>query len=389
MNSVLEKARNDKDYLVALRREFHASPELSLEEKETSNKIKRELDKMGIDYVVVGDYGIVATIEGKNKDKMIALRADIDALPIKEENNISYKSKNDGVMHACGHDAHAAMLLGAAKILKELKNELNGSVKLCFQQAEELGKCHDDILNELSKYPIKSVFATHVWSSTEIGKVILKKGAMMAASDIFRIDVQGKGAHGACPEDGVSPIIVAASIALNISVARAYEIDQLEPAVITLGCINSGAAANIIPDTAFMLGTIRTFTEKTRTHMMSMLERIVVNNAKSFNATAKVTYLSQVDAVINDDQCTDIARKSLKSLLGDDAIHDTREVLGSENFGSYLKVYPGVIAMIGSKNSSIECDYAHHHPRFNIDEDALPIGTALYTQYAIDALNKL
>lgn len=317
---------------------------------------------------------------------MLALRADIDALPIKEENNISYKSKNYGVMHACRHDAHAAMLLGAVKILKELKNESNRSVKLCFQQAEEIGKCHDHILNELSKYPIKNVFATHVWSSTEVGKVILKKGAMMAASEIFRIDVKGKGAHGTSPEQDVSPIIVAASIALNISVARAYEVDQLDTAVITLGCINSGAAPNIIPDTAFMLGTIRTFTEKTRTHMMSMLERIVLNNAKSFNATAKVTYLSQVDAVINDDQCTDIARESLKTLLEDDSIYETREVLGSENFGSYIKVYPGVIAMIGSKNSSIECDYPHHHPRFNIDEDALPIGTA---QYAEDALNKL
>ena len=389
MSNILEKAVDAKDYIIALRREFHESPELSLEEKETSNKIKRELDKMGIEYVVVGDYGIVATIEGKNKDKMIALRADIDALPVQEECDISYKSKNNGVMHACGHDAHPAMLLGACKILKELKNELNGSVKLCFQQAEEIGKCHDDILNELSKYPIKSVFATHVWSSTETGKVILKKGAMMAASEVFRIDIQGKGAHGASPESGISPIIVASSIALNISVARAYEIDQLDPAVITLGCINSGAAPNIIPDTAFMLGTIRTFTEKTRKQMMSMLERIVEFNAVSFNATAKVTYLSQVDAVINDEQCTEVARESLKTLLGDNSLEESREVLGSENFGSYLKVYPGTIAMIGSKNSSTECDYPHHHPKFNIDENSLPIGTALYAQYAIDALNKL
>ena len=389
MSNILEKAINEKDYIISLRREFHESPELSLEEKETSNKIKRELDKMGVEYVVVGDYGIVATIEGKNKDKMIALRADIDALPVQEECDISYKSKNDGVMHACGHDAHPAMLLGACKVLNELKNELNGSVKLCFQQAEEMGKCHDDILNELSKHPIKSVFATHVWSSTETGKVILKKGAMMAASEVFRIDIQGKGAHGASPESGTSPIIVASSIALNISVARAYEIDQLDPAVITLGCINSGAAANIIPDRAFMLGTIRTFTEKTRNKMISILERIVEFNAKSFNATAKVTYLSQIDAVINDDECTEVARESLKTLLGDDGLEESPEVLGSENFGSYLKVYPGAIAMIGSKNSSIECDYPHHHPKFNIDENALPIGTALYAQYAIDALNKL
>lgn len=388
MNNILEKAKNEQDYIVALRHEFHQYPELSLHEKETSEKIKAELDKMDIPYVVVGEYGIVATIEGKNKDKMVALRADIDALPIQEENDVSYRSKNDGVMHACGHDTHIAMLLGACKLLKELKGELNGSVKLCFQQAEEIGKCHDDILNELSKYPIKTVLATHIWSETPTGKVIIKSGPMMAASDVFRIDIQGKGAHGAAPEQGISPIIVAANIALNISVARAYEINPLDPAVISLGCINSGNAPNIIPDTAYLLGTIRTFTDETRSKMMEMLERIVLNNAKSFNAEAKVTYLSKIDAVINDEKSTNIARESLKSILGDNAIHETREVLGSENFGSYLKAYQGVIAMIGGRNSEIECDYPHHHPKFNIDDNALPIGTALYTQYALDALNK-
>lgn len=387
--NILDKAKAQNDYLVSMRREFHKYPELSLQEKETSGRIQRELKKMNIDYVVVGDYGIVATIEGKNKDNVIALRADIDALPVLEQNDIDYKSQNEGVMHACGHDAHIAMLLGAANLLNENKDLINGTVKLCFQQAEEVGRGHDYILNELGKFNIKSVFAIHIWSEIPLGKVTISPGPMMSSCDLFKIEIKGKGSHGAIPHKGISPIIVACSTVNNINAALNYEIDPSHSIVVSFGSIQSGSAANIIPETATILGSIRTFSDEDRTHIIEMINRISKTSAEAFRAEAMFEILISTDAVLNDKKCTEIAQKSLESFLGKESLYDFDKLYVSENFGTYLKTYPGLMAFVGAKNASKGCDVIHHNDKFNIDEDALPIGASLYAQYAIDALNNV
>lgn len=384
---LLKIAESEKKYIVDLRREFHKYPELSLQEKETSKRIIRELDKMKIPYVIVGDYGIVATIEGKNKNQVVALRADMDALPIEEENDVPYKSVNKKVMHACGHDSHIAMLLGAAKLLNNVKSELNGSVKLCFQQAEELGIGGDlSILKELEKSKIKSVFAIHVWSGIPSGKVCITAGPMMAGCNFFSIEIQGKGSHGAVPHNGINPIIVACSIVQNINSARTYEINPADNLVISIGSIQSGMANNVIPDTALIKGSIRTFTKQNREQVFKLLERIAKNTAATFKASAKFNVESSVTPVINNEKTTAITRESLTKLLGSKGLYDFPKMYVSENFGSFTDKYPGTMAFVGCKNSEIGCNFMHHHPKFNIDEKALPIGSALYAQYTIDSL---
>ena len=387
--NILDKAKAKSDYLVSMRREFHKYPELSLQEKETSERIQRELKKMNIDYIVVGDYGVIATIEGNNKDNVIALRADIDALPVIEKNDVDYKSQNEGVMHACGHDAHIAMLLGAASLLNENKDLINGTVKLCFQQAEEVGQCHDNVLNELKKFNIKSVFAIHIWSEIPVGKVAIEAGSMMSSCDLFKIEIKGKGSHGAIPHKGISPIIVACSIVNNINAARNYEIDPSHSVVISFGSIQSGIAGNVIPETATIIGSIRTFSDEDRVHIIEMINRISKTSAEAFRAEALCEITVSVDSVFNDEKCTEIAQKSLESFLGKESLYDFGKLYVSENFGTYLKTYPGVMAFVGAKNASKGCDVIHHNDKFNIDEDALPIGSSLYAQYAIDALNSL
>lgn len=389
MDGILKLVEGEKKYIVSLRRYFHENPELSLHEKNTSLRIRQELDNMKVPYVVVGDYGIVATIEGQDKKNIVALRADMDALPINEENDLPYKSKNKNVMHACGHDSHMAMLLGACKILNNLKNELKGSVKICFQQAEEAGKCHDYILKELAKFNVKSVFAIHIWSEIQAGKVCIEPGAMMAGCSVFKIKLKGKGAHGAIPHKGISPIIAACSIAQNINSARTYEIDSEEPLVISIGNIESGKAFNVIPEEAIIQGTIRVFSEKMRKYVLSMIKRVSQNTAKAFKNGFEFEVPAETSIVINDKKCTDIARESIKKLLGEHALDPFHRLYVAENFGEYLYKYPGVLALVGAKNSSKSCNYIHHHPKFNIDEDAMTIGSSLYVKYAIDFLKSL
>lgn len=385
---LLKIAQKEKNYIISLRRDLHKKPELSLQEKETSARIQKELTKMKIPFVVVGDYGVVATVDGNKKGDVVALRADMDALPVDEETSVEYKSENKGVMHACGHDTHVAMLLGAAKVLNEAKSEINGSVKLCFQQAEEIGQCHEPILKELSKFKTKSVFAIHIWSEIPVGKVCIQEGPMMAGCDFFTIHIRGKGSHGAIPHGSISPIIAACSIVQNINSARTYEINPLDSVVISIASVQSGVASNVIPETAVIKGSIRTFTKESRKQVLSLLERIAKNTATAFRAKAEFKLVVTVDSVINNAKCTDIARKSLKTLAGEKALHPYPKMLVSENFGTFLNTYPGVLAFLGAKNSKKSCDFNHHHPKFNIDEDALPLGSALYAQYAIDTLKQ-
>ncbi|PRA52470.1 peptidase M20 [Ochrobactrum sp. MYb68] len=368
-----------------IRRELHSLPELSLHERRTSQRIAEELDTIGVPYMRVGEFGLVATIEGTRKDRVVALRADMDALPIQEDNpHLDYCSQTAGVMHACGHDGHVAMLLGAARILEQLKSQLQGTVKLCFQQAEEVGKGTQEILRELAGFPVETVFGIHLWSEIETGKISVEAGPRMAAGKGINITVRGTGTHGAYPNRGVDPVIASAAILLNCSALVSREIDAAEPVVLTFGQIHAGEAGNVIPDTVRISGSLRTTSNETEDFLMEAVERVVQNTAAAYRAKAEVSWPGGVPVVANDSTCSEVARVAVHNLGLQDQLTSFRTMMASENYADFLAVYPGVFALIGVRNEALGACYPHHHPKFNIDEEPLATGAALHAQYALD-----
>ncbi len=385
MNTRLQ-AEGLLQYMIGIRRALHHRPELSFAEAETSRLVQRELDQIGIPYVVVGEHGVVATIEGLRTDRMVALRADMDALPIQEANaELEYCSAVPGVMHACGHDGHVAMLLGAARILQEQRSQLQGTVKLCFQQAEEVGGGTRDILKELALFPVQSVFGIHLWSEIEAGRISVEAGPRMAGSNSFDIVVQGVGCHGANPNRGADPIIAAASLILNASALVSRELDPAHAAVLTFGKLQAGGAANVIPEKAELAGTMRNTNEANRTAMKEGLLRMVAATADTHRVHAELKFRGPgLRVVENDPTCSKIAEAAVSRLGLENALTRQTTLMASENFGDFLAVYPGVFAFVGARNEAVGACFPHHHPKFNIDESVLSRGAALYAQYATE-----
>lgn len=381
----LELAQNEQDYMRELRREFHRHPELSLNEKRTSARIRKELDAIGVPYTQVGEFGIVATIAGTQSERVIALRADMDALPIEEDNpHLEYRSDVPRVMHACGHDGHVAMLLGAARVLVQARDQLHGTVKLCFQQAEEVGEGTEAILRELAEYSVESVLGIHLWSELETGKISIEAGPRMAAGQSIDLTIHGIGTHGAYPNRGVDPIIATAAIIMNCAALVSREFDPTEPVALTFGSICGGNADNVIPDSVRVSGTMRATRPETMSYLEEALKRTVTSTADAFRTRAEIRFSGGVSAVTNDPACSSVARRAIQALgLEKDCIN-FNPIMASENFADFLNVYPGVFAFIGVRNEKIGAIYPHHHPRFNIDEDVLFRGAALYAQHAIE-----
>jgi len=380
-------AAQHQDYAVGLRRKLHQQPELSYREHHTATLVKSELDLMGIPWEAVGEYGVVATIMGRHTNAMVALRADMDALPVQEQNeHLSYQSAVPGVMHACGHDGHVAMLLAAAKTFLRFRDQLNGTVKLCFQQAEEQGGGTQELLAHLSAFPVISAFAIHLWSEIESGKISVQAGPRMAACDIFDIAIEGVGCHGATPQRGVDPIVAAAALVTNVSSLIAREIDPAHAAALTFGKLQSGHAGNVIPERALLAGTIRTTYKADQIHLQAALQRMVDNTAATFRAKASLTIRRGGPVLINDAASSAVAAQSVRDLFGEEHLTDFPALMVSENFGDFLEKYPGLMALVGVRNEATGACFAHHHPQFNIDESVLYMGAALHVQYALASL---
>ena len=385
--SVSTLAEQQQAYMVAIRRDLHARPELSEQEAQTGARVMAELTALGIPFVRVGDYGVVATIEGTGTDRAVALRADMDALPVQEENtHLPYMSKHDGVMHACGHDGHTAMLLGAARVLKERRDEIRGVVKLCFQQAEETGRGVPEILAELKKYPVECCFGIHLWSGFETGKISVEAGPRMAAGQRVTIVVTGQGTHGAYPHKGIDPILAASSIVMNLAALMSREVDPIYPSVLTFGAISGGTAGNVVPEHVTLSGSLRTTNKDQQASLIKAITRVAQDTAQSWGATARVDIPPGVSVVINDPHCSQIARGAALKIVGAGDVAPFHTLMASENFGDFLDVYPGVFAFIGVHNKACGATWPHHHPKFNIDEDQLWKGAALHAQFAIDYL---
>lgn len=363
-------------------------PELSLQEERTSGRVKEELEKMGIPCVTLCKNGVLGTISGGHPGKTIALRADMDALNIVEKTGASYQSKTDGVMHACGHDAHTSMLLGAAKILNELKDHLKGTVKLIFQPGEEIARGAKLMVENGAMDGVDEVFGMHVMGTDfPIGKIALRKGPMMASCDGFRITIKGKGGHGSMPNQGIDALLTAAAVTMNLQSIVSREISPMDNIVVSVGKIESGSRFNIIADEAVMDGTVRCFSHEIRSEIPQIIERIAKSTAAAYRAEAELEYTLMTAPVINDSVSVDRAKKAVAKILSEDAVVDMPPTTGAEDFSEYMLKAPGVFAIVGVKNEEKGFVHNIHHPQFDIDEDVLKCGASLHAQYAVDFLN--
>jgi amidohydrolase len=387
--SAIRSAANDlNSWLIEVRRHLHAHPELSFEEKETAAFIAGHLREMGITFKEnIGGYGIVAEI-GK-EGKCIALRGDMDALPILEANEIDYASKNKGVMHACGHDVHTACMLGAARILKENEHKLKGRVRILFQPAEERipGGASLMIADGVLKNPdVEFIFGQHVFPDMEVGNVGFKGGKYMASADEIHLKIHGKGGHAALPHKGVDTILVASNVvvALQQMVSRRAKPDM--PTVVSIGKFIANGATNIIPDTVHIEGTIRTFDEKWRAELHGHIEKLVNGMCESMGATAELEIRKGYPFLENDESLTAWAKGIAEELLGVEKVHDLPLRMTAEDFAYFAQEIPACFYRLGTSNAVKNIDAPLHTSRFNVDESSLQIGVSLMTALAFRGL---
>lgn len=388
---IKEKAENIKDYIIEMRRHFHQNPELSLEEFETTKKIVNELEKMGIEVSTFKDglTGCVGTIKGAKEGKTLLLRADIDALSVHEKTNLEFASRVDGKMHACGHDCHAAMLLGVAKILSEMKDKFSGNIKLFFQAAEEIGLGAKLSIEQGVMDNVDACYGVHVTPRFESPKINMQYGERMATTDVFKLTVEGTSSHGSSPHLGHDAIVASAAIitALQTIVSRIN--NPLKPAVVTIGTIKGGQRFNIIANEVIMEGNVRTFDEIFRKEIETHIREIAESVAKAHSCTAKLEYRYGTGVVLNKDKnLVDIAQNAVKKLYGEDSLVEMEKITGGEDFSLLMEKAPGIFGYIGTRNPKVPgSEKINHHECFTVDEDALIRGTAVAVQFALDYLN--
>lgn len=373
------------------RRQFHQYPELSFQEKNTTMQIAKELDAMGIPYKIDEEKqtGLVAKIQGDHPGKTVALRADIDALPVQEQNDVPFKSKNEGCMHACGHDGHMAILLGAARILSEMKDQIYGTVYLVFQPAEETGKGAPYMMRFGDWYKsIDTIFGGHIWIDVPAGKVSVEPGERMAAADEFVIYVHGRAGHGSQPQQTVDATVIASAIVLNLQTVVSRRFSPLDSVVLTIGTMQSGTRFNIISGEAVLRGTTRYFRKEMGKDIKAAMEQIITNTAEAYGGSAELDYFVMVPPVINDESCSRIAEDAVRKIMGDDAVTTLEKTTGGEDFSYYLEDKPGCFALIGINNPEVDAVHSHHSNNFTIDESALPQGAGVYAMYAVDWLKQ-
>lgn len=395
---ILQRANQLKQEIINHRRQFHQNPELHTDLPKTVAYVKEKLVQMGYEPIDCGTCGVVATVGGKNSGKTFLIRGDMDALPLKEETDLEFKSNNNN-MHACGHDMHTAMMLGAAKILREIEDEIQGTVKLMFQPGEEtLAGAKLMIENGLLESPkVDAAMMIHVFTGLpfKTGSVVfLTEGVASAAADRFEIHIQGKGGHGSMPETTIDPINVACHIHTAIQTINSRELGLKDEAVFTVGKIQAGTTSNIIPDTATMEGTIRTFSKDMRDFVPKRMKEITEYISKAFRAEAEFKYIQGCPSVINDNKLLENIKESAKELVGQDMVAHLEDIMpggrlpGSEDFGFVSEKIPSVILILGAGSPSEGYEYQVHHPKATFNEDALVNGTAMYVYSAINWLDK-
>lgn len=385
---ITELAKEQEPYIIECRHHLHAHPELSTKEVETTKFIVSQLEEMGIAVQTFeGITGCVGTIEGTKPGKTVMLRADIDALPIQENPGKSYCSLNPGVMHACGHDCHTSMLLGAARILSAHRDEICGTVKLIFQMAEEIGRKSEEYVVRGALEGVDAIFGMHIWSHLDSGTANFVAGERMACSDRFTIQVHGKMSHGSAPHQGHDAILAAAAAVQALQSIPSRVNNPFNSLVVTVGMMNGGTKENIIADHVELVGTVRAFNREFRNSMPERIEKVVKNVVEGYGCTADCDYYFGPSPLINDhEDLVKIAQGAAKAELGEDCLAFLEKMTGAEDFSVYLEHIPGVFGYLGCRNRDKGIVCTHHHPAFDVDEDVLYHGTAIYVRFALDYL---
>jgi amidohydrolase len=370
---------------VAWRRHLHQHPELSFQEHETSSFLFELLGGLdGLELERPTETSLVATMRTGRPGKTLALRADIDALPIQEETGLEFASENPGVMHACGHDGHTAMLLATLNALHERRDELSGEIRFIFQHAEELGPGGAGQLVEAGVMDgVDLVVGAHLFSLDPLGKVGVLVGPHTAASDVFAIEIRGKGGHGAAPHKSIDPVTAAAQVVSGLQHVVSRVVDPIESAVVSVTKIHAGTADNIIPEAVELGGTVRTFTPDVRATVREAMDRLIHSIAEAHGCTATFTYEEGYEPVVNDEEASALVEAAVREELGDDAFFVPPPIMGGEDFSAYLQAVPGAFFIVGAGGDD---HFPHHHPRFDWDESAMRNGIAVFTRLALDYL---
>ncbi|WP_413162254.1 M20 metallopeptidase family protein [Capilliphycus salinus ALCB114379] len=376
--------RNLQPQLVEWRRRLHQRPELGFKEQLTAEFITEKLKAWGIEHQTeIAKTGIVATIEGHQPGPVLGIRADMDALPIQEENQVPYKSQHDGIMHACGHDGHTAIALGTAYYLANHRQDFQGTVKFIFQPAEEgPGGAKPMIEAGVLKNPdVDAIIGLHLWNNLPLGTVGVRSGALMAAVELFECTIQGKGGHGAMPHQTVDSIVVGAQIVNALQTIVGRNVDPLEAAVVTVGSFHAGHANNVIADSAKMTGTVRYFNPKYAGFFGKRMEEIIAGICQGQGASYDLNYYSFYPPVINDSRIAELVRSVAETVIETPVgIVPECQTMGGEDMSYFLQEVPGCYFFLGSANAEKDLAYPHHHPRFDFDETALGMGVEMFVR---------
>lgn len=378
-----------RDEVLRWRRRLHRNPELSFQEKETSRFVYEMLRSFGgLELSRPTPTSVVARLVGERPGRVVALRADMDALPITEENDFEFASRNLGVMHACGHDGHTAMLLGAAKVLVGMRGRIRGEVRLLFQHAEEEPPGGAGQMIEAGVMEgVDAVVGIHLNSYLPVGKIGIGYGPRGAAADTFELSINGKGGHAARPDKVVDTVAVAAQVVTNLQHVVSRGADPLDNVVLSVTRISGGTTHNVIPETVEMEGTVRALQEETREKVVGTMERVIEGVTAAHGASYSFEYRRGYGPVVNDEEVTRVVEETAREIFGEDAVELTPPVMSSEDFSAFQREVPGSFLYVGARNEEKGIVYPHHHPRFTVDEDALPVGVKMFVCSAFGLLD--
>ena len=381
-----------QDWIVQIRRQLHRFPELMYEEVKTSELVRRTLDELKVAYQhPIAETGVLATL-GTGNGPCVALRADMDALPIHEEADVDFRSEHDGKMHACGHDCHTAMLLGAARLLKQREQEIKGTIKLIFQPAEEGGAGGLRMRDQgvLENPSVQRIFGLHVWPQLSQGQFGSKAGPFLAATSHIEIEVRGQGGHAAMPHLTVDPVVAAAKIITELQTIISRELDPLDSGVISITAIQGGSAFNVIPETVQLRGTARALSMELLLHLKQRVAEIASQVAAAHRCESTANFPgNDYPPTVNDATCWNVARELAADLTSEQQVAELPAVMGGEDFAYYTEQVPGCFVALGVGNEQRGATFGLHHPRFKVDEDALPLGSALHVSFALKSLEQL